>query len=42
VTIAAGIVGDRGVAAVNAAADMPAERSGAAGFDRAHHPALVA
>ena len=42
VTIAAGIVGDRGVAAVDAAADMPAECRGAAGFDRAHRAALVA
>ena len=30
------------VAAVGAASDMPAERRGAAGFDRAHHPTLVA
>ena len=30
------------MAAVGAAADMPAECGSAAGFDRAHHPALVA
>ena len=42
VPVAAGVVGDRGVAAVGAAPDMPAEYRGAAGLDRAHHPALVA
>ena len=40
--VAAGIVGDAQVGALRAAFDMAAQSSGAASFDRGHHPPLPA